>query len=85
MATLIFFFKIVFFYMFIINIVGHLLLLLLYSAHKVSELDKQREEEEKILHNIQETRGIQGWNFIGQFTVLVCSTPISFDECRRAG
>lgn len=32
---------------------------LLYSiAHKVSELDKQRQEEEKILHNIQETRAL---------------------------
>jgi len=28
------------------------------SAHKVSELDKQREEEEKILHSIQETRAL---------------------------
>ena len=26
-------------------------------AHKVSELDKQKQEEQKILHNIQETRG----------------------------
>ncbi|XP_003384704.3 PREDICTED: probable ATP-dependent RNA helicase DDX41 [Amphimedon queenslandica] len=28
------------------------------EAHKVSELDKQKEEEEKILHNIQETRAL---------------------------
>ncbi len=27
-------------------------------AHKVSKLDKQREEEEKILHSIQETRAL---------------------------
>ena len=27
-------------------------------AHKVSELDKQRQEEEKILHSIQETRAL---------------------------
>lgn len=27
-------------------------------AHKVSELDKQRVEEEKILHSIQETRAL---------------------------
>ena len=29
-------------------------------AHKVSELDKQLQEEEKILHSIQETRALMG-------------------------
>ena len=29
-----------------------------HTAYKVSELDKQRQEEEKILHNIQETRAL---------------------------
>lgn len=31
-------------------------------AHKESEKDKQLEEEEKILQNISETRGIQPYN-----------------------
>lgn len=30
----------------------------LYTAHKVSELEKQKREEESILHNIQETRAL---------------------------
>ena len=30
----------------------------MYTAHKVSELEKQKREEESILHNIQETRAL---------------------------
>ena len=29
-----------------------------FLAHKVSEMDKQRQEEQKILHSIQETRAL---------------------------
>ena len=31
---------------------------LTFAAHKVSELDKQKEEEAKILHNIKETSAL---------------------------
>ena len=50
-----------------VHVQGYITLLHLYFvfillsffllAHKVSELDKQKQEEQKILHNIQETRG----------------------------
>ena len=33
-------------------------LFLLCAAHKVSELDKQKEEEEKILHSIKEASAL---------------------------
>ena len=34
------------------------MLFLFCAAHKVSELDKQKEEEEKILHNIKEASAL---------------------------
>ena len=30
------------------------------AAHRVSELDRQKEEEQKILHSIKETRALMG-------------------------
>ena len=55
-------------------------------AHKVSELDKQRSEEAKILHSIQETRGrVRAERERERERVCVCvngDIHYSADECR---
>lgn len=48
-----------------------------HTANKVSELDKQRVEEEKILHSIQETRALMG---VGEI-----AKGVTYTESLRTG
>ena len=48
-----------------------------YLAHKVSELDKQRVEENKILHSIQETRALMS---VGEL-----AKGVTYTESLRTG